>query len=532
MTKNRRRPRAVVRQPFFFARISHTKVHMQRHLIPRFDRCAFDAVPLQRRWPSFLVNYYADTDAYDAFRGDDLTPHSHHLYAAYTKYSTSLRTVDGGVGYAFCSVDADSDSRWHVQRIGPFLSKGGYDWWQMAAHDVLNMSAASLPACLLESALGVVDLHGTPLSYPPFHIHHIHISPEQESLRYHDPKNFSIQYVLERHGEWGHRVPSTEAEPDGFCRKIDFPLVLDMEINDARPAGSAPLTWYLQLAVRWRPFVQGDRSVSVMNIRNPNHNFPGAPPTPSHTTYSDAHQLSQEAYFWVPTANPFVSWYTGHIQMPGFRHGTLRYIKGHNHENLLVKSLMFAAPLDALQLGEAFTKASTAFHVHQLSLNASGYGTFDSLERHLRLRAQDALVCVVVPTYEVQHGVHYDRPPDSACRPWSFRQGDPVTFVTFLEYRHALEPWLTHRPSMLPMHTHWLFAYEDSGDVSCYGGVSMTSDGRSVGDRTCTATEGRAKGGVRMVSTTSATVVVLALVAMLGIGRFLNARASTTVCMN
>ena len=65
-----------------------------------------------------------------AIGGSDTPPPS--LYMAgtdwYVKHTSDLKIGE-------CTADAEDGSTWHTQRVGPFTSKGGYDFWSIAHND-------------------------------------------------------------------------------------------------------------------------------------------------------------------------------------------------------------------------------------------------------------------------------------------------------------------------------------------------------------------------------------------------------------
>ena len=84
------------------------------------------------------MHHYPSKGAYDSWRGTSFTPHNMHSLAPQyqmraPRSATALpllfehrkRLPDGGV--------------WHVRRVGPFVSRGGFDWWQMQARDVFGL---------------------------------------------------------------------------------------------------------------------------------------------------------------------------------------------------------------------------------------------------------------------------------------------------------------------------------------------------------------------------------------------------------
>jgi hypothetical protein len=71
---------------------------------------------------------------------------------------------------------------WNTQRVGPMTSHGGYDWWQLGWADAGGFMRAghlnrdgSKEIVIYEHSMLPVDEHGSPLSFPPIHIHHMHV---------------------------------------------------------------------------------------------------------------------------------------------------------------------------------------------------------------------------------------------------------------------------------------------------------------------------------------------------------------------
>ena len=256
---------------------------------PDFAACRWNRSTLERGWPTFTLAHYPDNARYARFVGDDLTPWNHGMYNLFNlgaRWVWNLRLRDDGLEYHECRhpVEGEAEappslrSSWHVQRVGPLRSSGGYDWWQLSGRDVAMLASevrARSAVFLVESFIGAIDGSGAPIAYPPLHLHHVHILPEQPSLRFHylgAPYETHMNLVIERHGEWNFAgaTPAVraEAEPAGYGRLVSWPLDIDSEINDVRPAGSPPLTWWFELALRWVDGSVPLRPVSHANMMN------------------------------------------------------------------------------------------------------------------------------------------------------------------------------------------------------------------------------------------------------------------------
>ena len=119
-----------------------------------------------------------------------------------------------------CTVPADeAHSSWHIQRIGPIVSRGGNNFIVIRAADALDLSQA-----LSEHADGlwvrsiflaaVDDVTGAIVEYPPIHIHHSHLGPHSMIgiLDYVAPLHFP-------HGE----TSCLEADGGAACYMFSFP---------------------------------------------------------------------------------------------------------------------------------------------------------------------------------------------------------------------------------------------------------------------------------------------------------------------
>ena len=76
-------------------------------------------------------------------------------------------------------VTTSSGAQWYTQRIGPFVSSGGADWWVAGWTNLAGMYREG-PTVDDESAVkgitahvaGAVSNNGELLAYPPIHMHH------------------------------------------------------------------------------------------------------------------------------------------------------------------------------------------------------------------------------------------------------------------------------------------------------------------------------------------------------------------------
>ena len=300
-------------------------------------RCSFEYAPIHKVFPSFIMNHFRDNEAYDAFRGTDYTPHNLHKYPEHSHWRHGLKPRPPGappVVGGLCDLPSTSGStagqRYTIMRAGPFTSNGGYDWWQFAGHDVLNMSrhmAGGETIGILSHWVTAVDAaSGYPLGYPPMHVHHIHLVPQKPWLRYQwaTPSTASWRnvlshltqeqgaayyvpnYVAEQHGEWDLcDITATadgrcfaESLPAGHTNLLDFSLDFEGELNDGRAVGAANLTWWLEIGLGWTRDVAPLKPLSYAVI------------TEDHFGMVNGHQHTYENYHWVPSEGEWVNYYT------------------------------------------------------------------------------------------------------------------------------------------------------------------------------------------------------------------------------
>mmetsp|Transcript_24699 Transcript_24699/g.54865 ORF Transcript_24699/g.54865 Transcript_24699/m.54865 type:complete len:263 (+) Transcript_24699:221-1009(+) len=151
------------------------------------EECDFeaDSKPLYEYSPLGTVIYYKTTDDYDTFSGYDMVPENRGNYIKGETLDTRLRDgrvfTNNTVMMKICRIAADGGA-WHVQRVGPFTSTGGYDWWSIGFPDVGLLSEALEKhpegVDITRNAFNTILADGTRLSYPPIHTHHSHTIPQ------------------------------------------------------------------------------------------------------------------------------------------------------------------------------------------------------------------------------------------------------------------------------------------------------------------------------------------------------------------
>ena len=277
-------------------------------------------------------------------------------------------------------------------------------------------------------------------------------------------------------GEPPHNTCNATLEPVGFARMVDTSLAVDLEINDARAANSAPLTWHLQLAMRWVPHARASLLRPLSQLA-----------AVAFGPYDPAGQATYERYSFFRAHEKVVHWYEFFHPFEG---GEVVYVKPHFHEGFLHAAHIFTGTADEVGLSPpfiatpqkmsgAYAGTDAGFQCRSVfaRLSHGQLNTFGSLEAHMMRTAGARHRCTFRPTFHVVDGVAYDKGGSMRCRaPWSFAAGEVHTAVVLIEYPRTAKPypWWASVPTYLPMHSSFKIVYEASGgsNRSCYTGYA------------------------------------------------------------
>lgn len=161
---------------------------------------------------------------------------------------------------------------WTVERAGPFTGAGGVDWTSVELMDLGGlrgvMRNGSRAVYVVGSAIGPVNADGRPLSFPPIHIHHLHVINGPIEDGYDRPP------VIEVHGD--SACPEAEGGTDCLVRilprgtgyRFDRALTVDFDLNDVRAPGSAPLEFWIEVALGWTTTAP-ERLATKVSFANP-----------------------------------------------------------------------------------------------------------------------------------------------------------------------------------------------------------------------------------------------------------------------
>lgn len=392
--------------------------------------------PAATAWPTFTAAWYANQTTYDAWNGVDLTPHNRHRYPPKERtegaatWADTLRAPSPETTpprAALCAfADTEEGGEWRVQRVGPFTSHGGIDWWQMSGADALGMREvlkAQRAVFLVEALLQPVDADGVPIGLPPLHPHHVHVVPAGELRYFRDlpprPGAYRAeQYLWEQHGD-AMRCDDdgtcyTERAPEGYGKVIDFELHVDLEINDVRDAGAPPLTWYMQLAVRWRPASAPLRPCSMLTL--------GAGRGLGFVPLRKQAQMEQ--YTYLPQDGAYVLWH----EEPFPKGATVLHVKNHVHQAHFVEALLYlTATPGALALGAVAPDNEPTNLLH------TAVGTHDGLRAYLAARGVPVF-CRTTPQHRMVAGRAYDVPERVRCAAITPSNATRAVHVFLMQY--------------------------------------------------------------------------------------------------
>ena len=488
------------------------------------SKCKFAFDDAQRVFPSLIVSSFRDTQAYDDFDGTDHTPHNLHNYPEHSYWKQGLQpTETGTLQAALCEMEGQNgEENWSVMRVGPFISRGGYDWWQFAGHDMLNLSRH-----LHQGMIGLQHTYvaavsaktGRTLPYPPMHVHHFHLVPKKSYLRYQWPmagpftkkdwkyllsrlsKNreygtiYVPNYVAEQHGEWDtcnvhptRKGCFAESLPKGHAKLIDFSMDFEGELNDNRETNAPPIEWYLEVGVGWTHNVENVEPVSYGVL------------VEDHLTIAVGYQHTYENYYYVPTDKVSINYYEG--KMP--TSGELLRAKHHDHMSLFRKTYLISATALELNLTakplfdvgggrkvpmnlKACPQILSGTRIEKrcstvIPLSQIGFKTLDEFEAML-LRHIDQLeggrnriICVLerglteIGEVKKYPDWKWDRMGNPRCNPWHFQEGSSFTSVVLHEMQQRSPgPWAPGpAPKILPMHNQWNILYKSTDGASNY----------------------------------------------------------------
>eukprot|EP00746_Dinoflagellata_sp_MGD_P162492 gnl/MRDRNA2_/MRDRNA2_90074_c0_seq1.p1 gnl/MRDRNA2_/MRDRNA2_90074_c0~~gnl/MRDRNA2_/MRDRNA2_90074_c0_seq1.p1 ORF type:complete len:622 (+),score=48.24 gnl/MRDRNA2_/MRDRNA2_90074_c0_seq1:63-1868(+) len=321
-----------------------------------------------------------------------------------------------------------SGRRKTIQRVGPFTSHGGFDFWELWWEDVghFNKTLSKHPhgiALMGYSFLAVRD-NGEILSLPPIHIHHVHAGANLSG--------FFSQASLTTAGDQQcmPELGGTTCLGKQFFDKHAFPVkrawFIEALLNDVRPPNSQPLHWWFHIDFTWTADdLQSLKPLSYLEMVNP-WKIPN--------TYSVA--TDRSSFMWYTTTMP--------------RAGYLVWGVGHGHMAVSDHHYLFSASPGQLGLDQ-IPRADDPWE--PITLERAGFSAVELVKRHMfanlrkaikshhsactgRMRCNTTgpkLICDRPAMEEEVDAFLWDRtlPASMQCSPWTFERGETITAVFF-----------------------------------------------------------------------------------------------------
>lgn len=354
--------------------------------------------------------------------------------------SRHVASADGRLSVGECTASTPHGT-WHTQRIGPLRSFGGYDWFNIYHRDfatvkqVMSSLSAGQRVGVTAHVTGPVDERGKLLPLPPIHIHHNVIAVGSGGV--HAGVEVAMVFECLLRGEscldasgmvchlGDYQCLSDGGGTDCFAREygehiklFTEPLALTAMLNDVRPAGSPPLVWYYQAALR----------VTIVND-------PSALLPLSAQIFAGPFEVSVQFQNFgtidVPAGVDSLVYYSGRIAFGG----TIMGIDWHSHQLKFQSALVVASPPDAMGLGAGKLRPRRPWL--PIITTEAGFGSNTALREYLLHQlalssgSLDALVCDVHGRTEVANGTRVDRLPSKRCQAWTFSAEDVFTVAGF-----------------------------------------------------------------------------------------------------
>ena len=364
-----------------------------------------------------------------------------------------IASSDGQLRVGECTTPAEDGGLYHTQRIGPFSSVGGYDWWNIYHRDfgTVQRELDRLPKGhqlgITAHVAGAVTATGELIGNPPIHTHHVHIVPGVGEEYLMPTTAGGLDCYLRSEHCWDMSV-AIQQTGDSQCmsedggtecfghdygdhiKLIGEPLAIAAQLNDVRPTSpTAPLVWWYQVVLRTEtvgPEESADskkRPLSVHAVSQPISI--DVPPS-----------LDNLAAIELPiNADSFI-YYTGRMPFAG----ALAGVDWHTYALRFQSSLLAAAAPRHLGLdGAVFQPTDT-----RTAITTATTGLIDNaaLRKHmLNTLAVNAarsvtststpLICEWQGRTEAVGGARFDRASTASCRPWTFAEGEQFTIAAF-----------------------------------------------------------------------------------------------------
>jgi hypothetical protein len=442
------------------------------------------------RLASFVLLFFSNLIEYNNYTatvlaGRDQVANPPKIHYPEFNFQDEPTQLVGGVGrlqYGTC-VAHEEGGTWYTQRLGAFRSTGGDDWWRMSW--LMENLAGKETMGFGAHVFGVFDDNNKLLPNPPIHMHHIHVNPVSNDVYSISQERWWNLRLLEHHGDWQFldSMDSIGQDYHGQVKWLQGELPsVNAECNDLRPAGSPPLSWFVQLSVLLvSPEQATGRALSVQKTHNP---FPVP-------TCAMNFGCSVATFFHDTRVDSWL-YYEG-----SFHHaGTLVGAVLHSHQPTHQRSLIYGG----LHFEELRHFGKQAHSSVPIVTTSTGFADNRAFERHLVevVFAGQPPICQANGSLVLIDGKVYDRAAEPECTPWQFQADEGYTSISFFG---PTAFGVAQTPEVLPDHTFsnhlvWFFTYAARDDATHYAVEMNKPQLRNTFLRTATQFKSFAENGM------------------------------------
>ena len=374
------------------------------------------------------------------------------LNYSYAARKPLIPNDDADILIGSCSVkEQGSDATWYSTRVGPMSSVGGFDWWTHYWADWEGLySLMDQPdgkkLGVTATNCGPVDDADNFLPLPPIHNHHVHITPgnagdvRSETIIdcfLHGKRCVQGAVLFQQDGDYQY-LDNLGGE-QSFGRKYHSdvahyaydPLTMWAQLNDVRPKGSAPLTWWYMGSLRVIFDTPGvdHKPLATFTIHDPAR-FP-----PPHGMLATT--------FWCPTQEDSILWWVARMPFGG----TIAGADPHIHATYFHRAIIAHATPEQLnfpkleaphpswkavptrEIGYKSTKEVYTHMIEGVQAAALEWET-EYNKTGYEGEGKPLIICDFLGTTELVDGTRYDRRSRFTCKAWKFKAGYPITMAS------------------------------------------------------------------------------------------------------
>lgn len=422
--------------------------------------CVTRRVPLTEI-PMVAAWYFPNTENYINNIGVDLLARDDYIAGNPLQLLRRNHTAAKHFTHGEC-VEPAADAAWSHQVLGPFLSHGGNNWWMLWLHDIGRLESQKLlPAAVVEHFIGAVDPLGTPISYPPLHLHHLGIRTSLFLSPFHSSHCYIFgecsidesriigqagDFQCSASGDHQDAMDSTRCLTrtyEGAAKEASAAWNGEVMYNDVRPARSLVLSWNMRFSFKLTPL----SSTTLLSIHRTKASWPRIePPDKVSQYYVDAGQ----SYLYYCASMP-----SSGTMLP-----TVSFF--HAHQLLLDFTVIFSGLPEHVGIGKRIPAMEQPCRPEDT--RKSGFNRNEDLRQLLIYQIQSlnlTLICNVQSNFAKIAGNNFDRHAVHQCVPWAFKRADQLTVFVFLNkrnlqssYQHS--PFYLHYvPSDTDGHSHY-----------------------------------------------------------------------------